>query len=78
MQLGFHKKVSNMKSSKFWLFISLALLMVGCIALDINTISVGINKHDWSSIVMGGFAAFICLVALVSNIISAIHHYNED
>ena len=67
-----------MKSSKFWLFISLALLMVGCIALNINTISVGIHKHDWSSITMGGFAAFICLVALVTDIISAIHHYNED
>lgn len=67
-----------MKNGKFWTFVLLAILMVFCIALDINTIISGINDGKLSTVILGGFAAGLCTVALILDVIAASQNYNED
>ena len=67
-----------MKNSTFWTFVLLAILMVFCIALDINTIISGINDGKLTTVILGVFAAGLCTVALILDVIAASQNYDGD
>lgn len=67
-----------MKNIEFWTFVFLAILMVFCIVLDINTIMLGINDGKLSTVIFGVFATGLCIVALILDVIAASKNYIEN
>lgn len=59
----------------FFIGLFFTVLMIICIIINCRTISRGVHTGDTGIIIWGAFGIFICIVALVFNIIQMINSY---
>lgn len=59
----------------FFIGLFFTILMIICIVINCGTISRGVHSGNTGDIIWGAFGIFICVVALIFDIIQMINSY---